>query len=349
MVGPKVYHIKNTRNYTGCSDPQIKLFHQLNDWFGHNDFNVKKKTEQFSRGSKKGIHVNFVPKFKLHVYNGANGSINVALEYYAKIKIGTAVIVGVLTSGISTVVGVGTLAYTLSEADDFVEGFWRYVDSIFHSSYSIVGLERWKSDGKGGMVLAADPVKYAPPTYNQPPPPVYAQPPPQHYQQQHYAGAPSPYPPAQHYQPHPQPQQPYYAPQQYSPAYPAGQQYAAPQQYPYSTSNNNNNNQAPPPLPPKANQAKKLKESLDLEGPNSPHHPQPIYYPPPTPTSPAPHPPSSTASIVASSPYYSAPPSNPSTVFNLSSGNIPPPQNSGGFNQSGGLYPAIQSPNQHYH
>jgi len=153
MVGPRVYHIKHARSYAAfnANDPE-KVMDLASHWLKRQSFKTKKKNKQYTRGNKKGIHVNFVPKFKLVIERGPNGNYIVRFDYYAKIKLGTAVVVGVLTSGISTVVGVGTLAVALSDADNFVDKFWKYIDSLAKSAPVILTVERWASDGKGGFV-----------------------------------------------------------------------------------------------------------------------------------------------------------------------------------------------------
>eukprot|EP00026_Physarum_polycephalum_P004806 Phypoly_transcript_04830.p1 GENE.Phypoly_transcript_04830~~Phypoly_transcript_04830.p1 ORF type:complete len:633 (+),score=116.44 Phypoly_transcript_04830:123-2021(+) len=153
MVGPRVYHIKHARAYPAftASDP-AKVMDLATKWLSRHDFRIKRKNRQYSRGSKRGIHVNFVPKFKLYIEQGTNGQYVVRFDYYAKIKIGTAVVVGVLTSGISTVIGVGTLAVTLADADHFVDKFWKHIDSLARGNPVILTMERWASDGKGNFV-----------------------------------------------------------------------------------------------------------------------------------------------------------------------------------------------------
>lgn len=42
----------------------------------------------------------------------------------------------------STVVGVGTLAWTLSEADKFVDEFWKHIDSLSRTAPVSIVVER---------------------------------------------------------------------------------------------------------------------------------------------------------------------------------------------------------------
>lgn len=184
MVGPRVYHIKHARSYPAftAQDP-AKVMDLATHWLKGHDFKVKRKNRQYSRGSRRGIHVNFVPKYKLYIEQGPNGQYVVRFDYYAKIKLGTAVVVGVLTSGISTVVGVGTLAVALSDADNFVAKFWKYIDSLSRGNPVILTVERWASDGKGnfvqqpqpGVVVPVVPVAPAVPMVPIAPPPQSAQ------------------------------------------------------------------------------------------------------------------------------------------------------------------------------
>eukprot|EP01113_Clastostelium_recurvatum_P005357 TRINITY_DN1239_c0_g1_i2.p1 TRINITY_DN1239_c0_g1~~TRINITY_DN1239_c0_g1_i2.p1 ORF type:complete len:295 (-),score=23.93 TRINITY_DN1239_c0_g1_i2:45-929(-) len=259
MVGPKVYHLKHIRCYSGFRETPDILFERLNGWFNHENFHVKRKSHQFSRGYKHGVHVNHIPKFKLHVHATGAGTINVAVEYYAKIKLGTAIVVGVLTSGISALVGVGTLAVQLAEADTFLSHFWRYVDSLA-GAYTVLTVERLASDGKGGLiaqpVVVAAPVAYGSPAlghhHHHPHSPVVhaypgspivtgahpayvAQPYPPYGQPAAHPYAPPPghaYPaPGAYPQPYAAPGQPYGAPPPHAPQpYAApGQPYGAPQ------------------------------------------------------------------------------------------------------------------------
>ena len=88
----------------------------------------------------------------------------VIVIYYTEIKLGTAVVIGVLTSGvscwestrfliilfittfyfykISTVIGVGTLAIALADADHFVDKFCKYIDSMARGAPIILTMER---------------------------------------------------------------------------------------------------------------------------------------------------------------------------------------------------------------
>ena len=87
-------------------------------------------------------------------------------------KLGSAIVVGVLTGGVSkkttrkkkevgegegeskrhkrideekfsTAVGVGTLAYNMVDADTFVDRFWRYADSLAIQAAVIVSVEKY--------------------------------------------------------------------------------------------------------------------------------------------------------------------------------------------------------------
>ena len=103
MVGPRIYHLKHARSYPSFSaeDPaKVMDFAVL--WLKQHDFKVKRKAKQYSRGmhelnftfliqdclsfaigSKRGIHINFVPKFKLYIEQGPNGHYVVRFDYYA--------------------------------------------------------------------------------------------------------------------------------------------------------------------------------------------------------------------------------------------------------------------------
>lgn len=106
MVGPRVYHLKHARSYPAftAQDP-AKVMDLACQWLKRHDFRIKRKTKQYSRGmlfiiialyflyfecfltsapgSKRGVHVNFVPKFKLFIEQGVNGQYVVRFDYYA--------------------------------------------------------------------------------------------------------------------------------------------------------------------------------------------------------------------------------------------------------------------------
>lgn len=58
-------------------------------------------------------------------------------------KVGTLVVVGILTSGISTAVGVATYAMRLLEADQFAASFWSFVDTLARGPVSVIKVERY--------------------------------------------------------------------------------------------------------------------------------------------------------------------------------------------------------------
>jgi len=200
MVGPRVYHVHQTRHYTSFANSNT-AFEAMNSWLRSSDFNVRRKSPTFSKGSKRGVHVNFVPKFKLLVEPCKDGSYLVKFDYYGKMKIGTLVVVGILTSGISTAVGVATYAMRLLEADEFAGSFWAYVDSLARGSMTVVKVERWGHDGRGNYVQQPAAVQAPPVSVQQPvvlQQPYAAQPygiqqQPYGVQQQSYGYAPQPY------------------------------------------------------------------------------------------------------------------------------------------------------------
>lgn len=158
MVGPRVYHVHQTRRYGAFANPTT-AFHAMNSWLQSSDFKVRvRKANTFSRGSKRGVHVNFIPKFKLLVEPCSDGGFLVKFDYYGKMKVGTLVVVGLLTSGISTAVGVATYAMRLMEADDFAASFWAYVDSLARGTIAVVRTERWGHDSHGHYVQQPLPV-----------------------------------------------------------------------------------------------------------------------------------------------------------------------------------------------
>jgi len=230
----------------------------MNNWLQSSDFKVRvRKANTFSRGSKRGVHVNFVPKFKLLVEPCSDGGFLVKFDYYGKMKVGTLVVVGLLTSGISTAVGVATYAMRLLEADDFAASFWAYVDSLARGAVTIVRTERWGHDSHGHYVQQPIPAPV--------PVPVVVQQP--VVMQQPYAVQ----------QPYGQPYgQPVYAPHQYS-----QQAYAQPpmeksRELPVSGGaypGNYSNNYAPQ----QAQQSGGFAEGYDPDQHRVYGHPQPHY------------------------------------------------------------------------
>jgi len=151
MVGPKLFHIHQTRSFpAGFRDP-ASIMSAMNSWLHKSGFHVRSKGPYFARGRKHGVHVNFIPKFKLAI-QVINGHYHVMFDYFAKAKLGTAVVLGVLTSGLSTVVGLGTFAARLAEADDLVHHFWKHAESLALGPPVVVKMERWVTDSNGNYV-----------------------------------------------------------------------------------------------------------------------------------------------------------------------------------------------------
>jgi hypothetical protein len=75
--------------------------------------------------SKSGVHVNFEPKFTAVIGPVSPGQrTSVSINYYAKIKVASGLVVGILTGGLSVAVGAGTLTAHLADAKSFVDSLW---------------------------------------------------------------------------------------------------------------------------------------------------------------------------------------------------------------------------------
>jgi len=211
-----VWNFRDTHLYrSGFKQPNPLEY--MAKWLEGQQFKKDKTSTQTTlKVYKKGIHINFAPELSLLFTQDNSGSHQVALHYYAKIQVGTGIAVGILTSGLSTVVGVGTFATHVMDAKKFVTSLWLALDAI--APEPGVSIHREGFEDK--------PQQATPPSYQSTPqttPPTYNSAPPQ-----------APYSPA--------PSQPPYAPQgapsqpQYSPQGPPIQsQYAQPPYVPQGT------------------------------------------------------------------------------------------------------------------
>jgi hypothetical protein len=75
------------------------------------------------------------PVVKIHVMMDEQGAAKVQIQYYARVKFVSAVAVGVLTGGLSTLVGAGTFANHVSEARDFFARLWFMIEQLTGESY----------------------------------------------------------------------------------------------------------------------------------------------------------------------------------------------------------------------
>eukprot|EP01119_Soliformovum_irregulare_P018303 TRINITY_DN558_c0_g1_i1.p1 TRINITY_DN558_c0_g1~~TRINITY_DN558_c0_g1_i1.p1 ORF type:complete len:280 (+),score=74.79 TRINITY_DN558_c0_g1_i1:66-842(+) len=220
-----VWNLREVRSYRGFKADPIQFTRQFLDG---QQFKLKTaRQSNLIEGVKKGIHINFQPEISVLIGPGADGSTSVSLHYFAKITVATGVVTGIVTGGLSTIIGVGTFANHVADAKSFTTQFWNTLDGIA------------VEPGKIGAAFQEAP-PYSPEQQRGSPaphhvvpvstPPVYASPPQGYYQQppvqsqQGYTQPPYSQPVQQYAQsPVQQPPQPVYSqpPAQSTPTSPA--------------------------------------------------------------------------------------------------------------------------------
>eukprot|EP01118_Nematostelium_gracile_P003909 TRINITY_DN1459_c0_g1_i1.p1 TRINITY_DN1459_c0_g1~~TRINITY_DN1459_c0_g1_i1.p1 ORF type:complete len:270 (-),score=98.72 TRINITY_DN1459_c0_g1_i1:28-837(-) len=158
----------------------------MKSWLAGQQFNPRINNNNEVKGSKKGIHVNFHPEISVLFAAEPSGAIKVILHYYAKLQVASGLVVGIITGGLSTAVGVATFATHIADAKGFVKAFWQALDAIALAPGNTLSREGFDEKPQQGQPPQQP--GYAPQQgYAQPPQgygaPVYS-PPPQHYGQQ---------------------------------------------------------------------------------------------------------------------------------------------------------------------
>jgi len=129
VSGHELFRITHMRRYT-CMVERQALLRDLQSFIATQGFHVKSRGN-YSKGTKKGVHVNHIPKFRLSVapVGGSNyGRVQITFHFFTEMKLVTALEVGVVTEAVSSLFGEGKLAAALFDAQQFVNNFWRYVD-----------------------------------------------------------------------------------------------------------------------------------------------------------------------------------------------------------------------------
>eukprot|EP01117_Protostelium_nocturnum_P015463 TRINITY_DN6004_c0_g1_i1.p1 TRINITY_DN6004_c0_g1~~TRINITY_DN6004_c0_g1_i1.p1 ORF type:complete len:225 (+),score=74.31 TRINITY_DN6004_c0_g1_i1:60-734(+) len=157
-----VYNLREERNFPkGFSIP--KHVDAVKTWLGNQHFKVEKKGDNL-KGEKKGAHVNFVPKISVSFTAGSAGT-HVSVHYFAKVKTGTGLAFGVLTGGLSTIIGAATFTSQLNDAKALMSTLLAYLEGI--SSAPSVLISR-----NGEVAANATPSDSSPSTGSTSPPSV---------------------------------------------------------------------------------------------------------------------------------------------------------------------------------
>jgi len=156
-----VWNFREVRGYKNGF--KANASQHITSWLSGQQFKVKIINVNEIKASKKGIHINFHPELSLLFTPESSGhGYKVMLHYYAKLQVASGVVVGVLTGGLSTVIGVGTFANHISDAKGFVRSLWQVLDAI--SVENGVSISR-----EGFDELASAPPNLPPKSYGVPP------------------------------------------------------------------------------------------------------------------------------------------------------------------------------------
>eukprot|EP01116_Phalansterium_solitarium_P019047 TRINITY_DN5215_c0_g1_i2.p1 TRINITY_DN5215_c0_g1~~TRINITY_DN5215_c0_g1_i2.p1 ORF type:complete len:306 (+),score=81.38 TRINITY_DN5215_c0_g1_i2:126-1043(+) len=195
-----VWNTREVRDYPGGFAGDA--IGTMRSWISGQNFKIVKSDPNVIKAEKNGVHVNFMPELML-VFSTSPSGTQVALNYFAHIKVAKAAVIGILTGGLSTVVGAGTFTAHVADANRFVASLFLVLEGLAVRRPSIV-VSRTDS---APITRQQSPQQPAYPSYSPYPPQQPGGPPQQAYPP--YAPAAAPYPGSQSY----------------------GQQPAAPQQY----------------------------------------------------------------------------------------------------------------------
>ncbi|EFA78184.1 hypothetical protein PPL_08834 [Heterostelium album PN500] len=177
--GMSVFDFVHSRKYYGLSVPTNVIMESIKTWWSFQKFSIDLcKHDPISGrifGEKSGLHINFVPKFKLDVKKDpVDGAVVLHLSYYARIK-KTGIAAAFLTSGLSVAIGAGTMTVHIAEAKDFLQTFWKWFEGNYQLVNIVVLLCEDRNHPTPAQPIAVAPVVIATPTPT--PAPVVAQPP----------------------------------------------------------------------------------------------------------------------------------------------------------------------------
>eukprot|EP01133_Synstelium_polycarpum_P006581 gene6581-7638_t len=132
-----VFDFVQSRKYYGLQIPINSLMSTLQSWWSYQKFQTDRYDPTgFMQGRKTGLHLNFIPKYKLQVKRDADGGTIIQIDYWARLR-KTGIAAALVTYGLTAAVGVGTLSMHIMEAKDFLKAFWAWLDG----SYQVVEVE----------------------------------------------------------------------------------------------------------------------------------------------------------------------------------------------------------------
>eukprot|EP01132_Coremiostelium_polycephalum_P002069 gene2069-2555_t len=132
-----VFDFVQSRKYYGLQIPIPSLMETLASWWTYQKYQTDRYDPNgYLQGRKTGLHLNFIPKYKIQVKRDIDGGTIIQLDYWARIR-KAGIACAFLTYGLTAAIGAGTLSYHILEAKDFLKAFWAWFDG----SYQVVKVE----------------------------------------------------------------------------------------------------------------------------------------------------------------------------------------------------------------
>ncbi|EGC34709.1 hypothetical protein DICPUDRAFT_98124 [Dictyostelium purpureum] len=132
-----VFDFVQSRKYYGLQIPIPSLIETLASWWTYQKYHTDRYDPNgYIQGRKTGLHLNFIPKYKIQVRRDADGGTIIQLDYWARIR-KTGIVAAFVTYGVTAAIGAGTLSYHVMEAKHFLQAFWEWFDG----SYQVVKVE----------------------------------------------------------------------------------------------------------------------------------------------------------------------------------------------------------------
>ncbi|EAL69289.1 hypothetical protein DDB_G0276285 [Dictyostelium discoideum AX4] len=132
-----VFDFVQSRKYYGLQIPIPSLIETLASWWTFQRYHTDRYDPNgYIQGRKTGLHLNFIPKYKIQVKRDVDGGTIIQLDYWARIR-KTGIVAAFVTYGVTAAVGAGTLSYHVLEAKSFLQAFWQWFDG----SYQVVKVE----------------------------------------------------------------------------------------------------------------------------------------------------------------------------------------------------------------
>eukprot|EP01122_Echinamoeba_exundans_P006788 TRINITY_DN1975_c0_g3_i1.p1 TRINITY_DN1975_c0_g3~~TRINITY_DN1975_c0_g3_i1.p1 ORF type:complete len:328 (+),score=67.05 TRINITY_DN1975_c0_g3_i1:65-985(+) len=133
-----VYNLVEVRSYTAPLD-QMGVVARLRQFLVSSNWRVRYETSNLLEAEQIGLHINFKPELRVIVTREANNTTRVEIQSHAAIKVATGIVAGILTGGLSTIVGAAAYAGHLIEAERFVATMWAQIESMAHGiSYTVI-------------------------------------------------------------------------------------------------------------------------------------------------------------------------------------------------------------------